>query len=227
MDGIEGRRWHRLRASLPVLCLAVLLAGCAAGPRPLPDDRQAAWQELRARLEALEGWHAEGRLSVRMDGDGGQAGFTWVETRDAGFQLRLSGPWGQGAARLRGGDGAAELRSGDGYRYAGDDARSLLARVYGWDIPVAGLRSWLIGLPADGADYTLDRFGRLATLDRGGWHIEYRRYRRVGDLDLPAVLRARNAAADTEVRVVVDDWRPGSADGDAPGPTSPVPLMGG
>lgn len=204
----------------------LVLAGCAAGPRTVPDDRAAAWRALESRLEALTRWRAEGRLSVRMNGDGGQARFSWTDESAAGFRLRLAGPWGQGATRLTGGDGAARLVTGDGRGYTGGDARGLLATVYGWDIPVEGLRRWLLGLPAGGTDYTLDRFGRLATLQWRDWHIEYGRYHQVDGLDLPAVLRARHAAADTEVRVVVDAWRTGAETGGTPTPGSPVPLMG-
>ena len=215
-----------MRAILLVLATALVLAGCAAGPRAVPDEREAAWRDLRDRLARLEHWRAEGRLSVRSGGDGGQARFSWVEDGAAGFRLRLSGPWGQGAARLAGGDGTARLLTGADERYAGPDAGTLLARVYGWEIPVDGLRRWLIGLPAGGADYTLDRFGRLATLEWGGWRIEYGRYHQVGGLDLPAVLRARRVERDTEVRVVVDEWRTGANEGGAPVPDSPVPLIG-
>lgn len=210
-----------------LVAIALLgLAGCATGPREVPGDREEAWRTLEARLEALDRWRAEGRLSVRMGGDGGQARFSWTDEAGAGFRLRLEGPWGSGAARLAGGNGSARLTTGEGRDYAGADARALLAAVYGWDIPVAGLRRWLIGLPADAGGYTLDRFGRLATLESQGWRIEYRRYRQVGDLDLPAVLRARRVAGETEVRVVVDEWYPGGGDSGAPAPESPIPLIG-
>jgi outer membrane lipoprotein LolB len=215
-----------MRNTVAILCAVLLLAACATGPRPVPDDRRAAWEELRTRLSAVDQWRAEGRLAVRTAEDGGQAGFTWIELPDGRFRLRLAGPWGQGATRLLGGDGSARLVAGDGRRYVGADARSLLAGLYGWNIPVDGLRRWLIGLPGEGAEFTLDRFGRIETLRWQGWRLEYGRYRPVGDLELPAVLRARHAASGTEVRVAVDEWRLGADDGDAPAPGSPVPLMG-
>lgn len=218
---------HRPVRALCIVLAVLLGAGCAA-QRPVPADREAAGQALRAELRAFHAWRAEGRLVVRTRDDGGQAGFTWIERPDGGFRLRLAGPWGQGAARLQGGRGRAELVTGDGYRYTGPDARALLAGVYGWEIPVNGLRRWLLGLPDADADFTLDRFGRLATLDWHEWHVEYRRYRRVDGLDLPAVLMATARGGQTEVRVAIDSWRLGTGqDQEAPVPDSPVPLMGG
>jgi len=208
------------------VAVAGLLAACAIGPRSVPEDRAAAWTDLRGRLEALDGWRAEGRLSVHTRDDGGQANFTWIERPDGSFRLRLAGPWGQSAARLSGRAGSAELVAADGMRYVGADARDLLAGLYGWDIPVSGLRHWLVGLPGESSEYTLDRFGRLATLRWKGWRIEYKRYRPMGKLDLPAVLIAARPETGTEVRVAVDAWSPRGG-GPAPVPESPVPLIGG
>lgn len=214
-----------MRAALAGVVLAAVLAGCAIGPRAVPDERRAAWDALRDRLEAIEGWRAEGRLSVRMGADGGQAGFTWYERRADGYRVELRGPWGQGAARLAGSDGRVELRAGGGRRFIGTDGRELLREIYGWDIPIAGLRRWLIGLPTAEASYTLDRFGRLETLTWQGWRIEYVRHRQRDGLDLPAVLEARHASRDSELRIAVDEWYPD--DGSRPArPDSPVPLIG-
>ncbi|MDX1609884.1 MAG: lipoprotein insertase outer membrane protein LolB [Halofilum sp. (in: g-proteobacteria)] len=208
-----------------VLSAALLLGACTTGPRPLPDDRERAWDEARAQLRALDGWRAEGRLAVRTPDDGAQAHFTWQESADGRFALRLAGPWGQGAARLVGGAGQARLDTGEGREYSGPDARELLFAVYGWDIPVAALRRWLIGLPGDDAEYTLDRFGRVATLDWRDWSLEYRRYRQQDGLDLPALLIARRAADGVALRMAVDSWQLGGQP--AAVPDSPVPLMGG
>ena len=208
-----------------MLVAALGVAGCATGPRPVPEDTEGAWRDHREQLRSLERWRAEGRLSVRTGTEGGQASFVWIEEGAGGFRLRLSGPWGQGGARLQGGGSRATLVAADGQRFVGRDARGLLSALYGWEIPVGPLRRWLIGLPTDGAAYTLDRFGRLETLDWRGWRLDYGRYRRAGEFELPAVLKARHAATDTEVRVAVDAWRTDTEG--TPAPESPVPLIGG
>jgi outer membrane lipoprotein LolB len=215
------------RAMIMAAVCGALLAGCATGPRSVPDDRQAAWAEHRQALEALSGWRAEGRLAVQAPGDAGNANFVWVENGDGHYRLRLEGPLGQGGGRLEVNEDRAVLTTGDGQRYAGADAGALLADLYGWNIPVSGLRHWLVGLPGAGADYELDRFGRITALDWRGWHIEYRRYRQVGDLDLPATLIATGHDSGTEIRVAIDRWRPRADEGapvDEDGST--VPLMG-
>lgn len=218
----------RRRCGIVVLLICgALLTACATGPRSVPDDREAAWSDHRQQLEALSGWSAEGRLAVRTRDDAGNANFVWVETGDERFRLRLEGPLGQGGGRLVVDGEQAVLTTGNGQRYVGRDAGQLLDDLYGWDIPVTGLRKWLLGLPGSNADYELDRFGRIAELDWRGWHIEYRRYRQVDDLDLPATLIATRADSGTEIRVAIDQWEPEAGDESPSDDGSTIPLMGG
>ncbi len=210
-----------------LLAGSALIAACATGPRSVPGDREAAWSDQRQRLEALSGWRAEGRLAVRTRDDAGNANFVWVEAGAERFRLRLEGPLGQGGGRLVVDGEQAVLTTGDGQRYSSHDASQLLDDLYGWDIPVAGLRQWLVGLPGADADYELDRFGRITTLDWRGWHIEYRRYRQAGGLDLPATLVATRADSGTEIRVAIDQWEPEAGEESPSEDGSTVPLMGG
>lgn len=214
-----------IRLTLAVVALALLLAGCASTRQAAPDP-ESTWQERRARLQALDEWQADGRLSVRVERDGGQANFTWIQAGGT-YRLRLTGPWGQGGAVLEAGQGAAELDAAEGRHYRGANARSLLASVYGWDIPVGGLRYWLVGLPGEGNEYSLDRFGRLDRLTWNEWEIVYESYRRIQGVELPTDIRVERDA-ETRVNIAIDEWGVGGdASDDGDGIDSPVPLMGG
>lgn len=215
---------------LVVILGAALLPACGLLPEPrtVPDDRELAWMDLQDRLQALDGWQAAGRFNVQMADEGGSASFDWREHPDGRFSLRLSGPWGQGVARLSGDDDRVRLDTGNGHVVHGTDAALLLRDLYGWDVPVAGLRRWLIGLPTGDAgsdSYSLDRFGRLEELRWRDWEIRYRRFGQVDDLDLPVNLIARRADGEARLRIAVDHWQPGEVD-PADGAGSGVPLIG-
>lgn len=212
-----------IRLAIGVIAVVALLSGCAP-PRQPPSDRASVWQERRSSLQTLDEWQANGRLSVQFERDGGQANFDWTQSGST-YRLRLTGPWGQGGAVLEAGQGAAELDAGEGRRYRGGDARALLASVYGWDIPIGGLRYWLLGLPGDANDYALDRYGRLQRVTWKDWEIVYEAYRRIEGVELPTAIRVHRDA-DTEVNVAIDEWRLNDGN-DGDGIDSPVPLMGG
>jgi outer membrane lipoprotein LolB len=207
--------------------IAVTAAGCAGPARQPLEDAASAWAERRASLQALSAWRAEGRLSARVERDGGQAHFAWSQSGSR-FRLRLGGPWGQGAAILEAEPDRVTLDTGEGRRYRGTDARSLLASVYGWDIPVAELRYWLVGLPGPRTQFSLDEYGRLARLTWQDWRIVYSGYEQVDGRALPSSIRierepdARGSVA--RVKLVVDQWRLGrasdaaDANGDNSGP---------
>ena len=78
----------------------------------------------------------------------------------------------------------------------------------GWSLPVEGLRSWVLGLPAERsvAVPAFDTEGRLARLSEAGWRLEYLRFEpQVGGVELPTRLNLERG--DLRVKLVVDRWQ--------------------
>lgn len=201
---------HTACRALAALGLLLVLGACA-GPQPRPPEQAAErlWAQRQVRLELISAWQLQGRASLRSPHDSGTAGLYWAQQPDT-VELRLSGPFGQGALVLRADADGATIDTGDGQHYADTDAQRLLERVLRQPLPVGPLRHWALGLPAPHApaDYRLDAEGRLASLSQHGWEIDYRGYRRFGALDLPVKLFARSGPY--EVRIVVSRWQTGT-----------------
>ncbi|HIE20305.1 MAG TPA: outer membrane lipoprotein LolB, partial [Rhodospirillales bacterium] len=72
----------------------------------------------------------------------------------------------------------AQRQDSKGKIWHARDAGELISRVTGWQIPVAGLRWWLLGLtePGSNAEYTLDENHRLATVQQAGWKVSLDKY---------------------------------------------------
>lgn len=178
------------------LLAVLLLAGCAAIPAPGSSHSAAA----------ISAWQLNGRVSLTRGEEGWHAGLYWQEQADA-FQLRISGPLGQGGFQL-GGDGhGVVLVDADGQTFAAQDADALLAQVTGWQLPVMGLRYWIRGLPepaAGRARATRDESGQLRRLEQSGWAINYKRYQIVDGISLPDNLQLVHD--DVSVRIVIDQW---------------------
>ncbi len=191
---------------LLLLLLVGLLAACATvAPSGGGDVAQLAWARHRASLEAMENWDLQGRIAVHTAQQSWQARLVWRQRRER-FEIDVLSVFGQRLAQLSGGPGGVELRLPHGERHRARDAAGLLQAQLGWSLPVAGLRHWVLGLPAPGAvaRRTLDGDGRLLAVVQQGWTIGYRRYRSTDGRDLPGQVTLQHD--DLRLRLVVDRW---------------------
>lgn len=185
-----------MRRCLPaVALLALLSAGCA-----LIEPMASAPRPAR---ETIEAFRLEGRIAVRRGGERFTANIDWRHDAQSD-DMAVSGPLGQGLARLTAAGGAALLETADRKRFSAADLDGLTEQVFGTRLPVSGLGHWVLGRSAFGGAARLDAIGRLAGLTEQGWMIEYLRYEDDTPAALPALLQARRE--DVEVRLVIDSW---------------------
>lgn len=149
---------------------------------------------------------------IRTKRHGGSLVLRWVLLPDA-YQMSGYGPFGRLIFRLRVNAQGAELASERG-RFSGPNPGALLTRLTGLRLPVAGLRFWILGIPAPGLVTTqrISPWGLLTTLKQNGWFIRYRRYDHTPWGRLPRLLvltrKARPTAAPTlTVTIRVDRWQ--------------------
>lgn len=135
---------------LALVAMLVGLAGChALSTQPVSGpDAQA-----RSALEALDTWHATGRVAVRAGSDGFSASFDWQEAAGHG-ELGVRGPFGTGAVHISRSAERIRIESGNGppLEVAAPFAAlepELVARL-GFPLPLDPLRYWVLGVPAPG-----------------------------------------------------------------------------
>jgi outer membrane lipoprotein LolB len=196
-----------LKARAMCACVLVVFAGCVpvqqgSLPTLTPAQEQAA-------LARLVGYRFEGRVAVTTGSDGFNASIQWNQS-ESKSEVQLSGPFGAGALRVELAGDLLRIDSSRGEQLIGNDARAALEQKLGFSPPLESLRYWLIGLrdPAGAAIEMRDDYGRLASLDQNGWHVDYEAYRSQptpgGTLSLPRRLRATRDAL--KLRVVADKW---------------------
>lgn len=183
----------------------VLTAGCAV--------LETAVTASRPVREAIEDFRIEGRIAVRRAGESFSAGIDWRHDAHSD-EIVISGPLGQGLARLTSGGGTALLETADRKRYVAADLDGLSEQVFGARLPVSGLGRWVLGRSASGGAARLDDAGRLVGLSEQGWTIEYLRYENEAKDALPELLQARRE--DVEVRLKIDRWGIGLSLGSLP-----------
>jgi outer membrane lipoprotein LolB len=186
-----------------------LISGCETVPEALPPGVPAekAWQQRVKALTGLESWVCNGRVGASDGTESFSASLRWRQTKDA-YQIRLSGPLGQGLVEVKGSPQGVALRTSDQETFVAPTPEALLDRYFGWRLPVTGLRYWILGLPMPGvpvAARALDPWGRLERLEQSGWRIRYLAYRQVQGLDLPAKLVLEHPRL--SARIVVSRWQ--------------------
>jgi len=190
------------------IMLVVLLAGCASGPKMIePIDVNATWDRRQAVLLELQSWKMDGRIAVRFENEGWQAGMHWRQQNDH-YEMDMFDPLGRNVARLRGGPQGVNLKTSRGESAQAADAESLMRKLLGYTLPVSGLRYWVLGIPAPNTQtqrMALDKYGRLASLRQSGWDISYQRYNNTDNLDLPKKMILINQ--ELEIKVVVSSWQ--------------------
>ncbi|HFD92758.1 MAG TPA: outer membrane lipoprotein LolB [Gammaproteobacteria bacterium] len=191
---------------LAVSSLLLFLTACA-GFTPRHEDAARAehlWQMRNASLVGMS-WILSGRVAVKSGQGSWQALLTWRQVAER-YTINFQSPFGQLVARLMGDDSGVSLYLPDDRVLSSDDPARLLQEQLGWEVPVTGLRSWVAGIPALGdiTSKSIDEKGRLQRLDQQGWSIDYARYARVQDIDMPGRVRLRRD--DISIRLVIDRW---------------------
>ncbi len=178
-----------------------------------PAVRRAAWLAAVALVAACaqfeprppEGpleFQLTGRIAARYEAESFTGNVAWSHARQ-GDEMLITGPLGQGVARIvRDADGVV-LRTAEPREYRAADAETLTQKVLGFRLPLAGLGDWVRGRASPGSPARTERNddGTLKLLEQGGWRIEYQEY----DGERPR--RMRLLYPGVELRFVVSEWK--------------------
>ena len=136
----------------------------------------ALWQQHRQTVSALDAWDISGKLAVRSEAQSGSGVLFWLQRQDY-FDIRVTGPLGQGATRLTGRPGQIHLTTPQ-HDLKADSAEKLMHSQLGWSLPVNNLYWWVRGLPSPDSKYHLQlNDSSLAhRLEQDGWQLEFIRY---------------------------------------------------
>ncbi|GGO86605.1 outer-membrane lipoprotein LolB [Marinobacterium nitratireducens] len=189
---------------LLLLCLTLTLAGCGAFKAQPPLPATGSWEDYQQRVAALQQWSLDGKVGIRTADDSHSARLQWQQ-QPGDYRILISGPLGQGGARIDGNDQGVIIDVAGEGRFSAQSPEELLQQLLGWSFPVRQANYWVRGLPAPGLSYTPTFLeNRLASLEQGGWIIHYSAYAKDGGPGLP--LRIRLQRSDLTIMVVIKEW---------------------
>lgn len=194
----------------------LLTSACTTVPVETPTstsslDSKQTWQTRQPELAAIKVWRLSGRVAVSQDESAWNLNLEWQQDGDE-YEIILNGPFGAGKVKLIGNAYGVLLRDSDGQVFYADNAQTLLREHTGVNMPVEGLRYWIIGLtsPQQQKKPVLDEQGRLDYLEEANWQVRFKRYTDVSGMQLPNKVFILEPHSDIDVRLVVDNWKLGA-----------------
>jgi outer membrane lipoprotein LolB len=187
-----------------MIAVATLISACRTLPPQLSAPAQS-WEARRSALQAREHFQIKGRVAVAAGQDGFTASLHWSQSGTQST-LALDGPLGVGGMHLTSDGTALVLVNPRGERLDSDAARAELRTRLGFDVPLASLRFWILGVPDPSAPdvEVVNVDHRLTTLQQNDWQIDYADYVVVKGEWLPGRMTLHRA--DVRVRLIVDHW---------------------
>lgn len=190
-----------------ILILALILNACVGLPVSPPSaELEQAWINRQQHLSGHTRWKMSGRIAAHNDTDAWNASILWRQGEND-YDVNIIAPLSSDSLRLYGNSAGVTMKLANGSIHTAETAEQLLSDQLGWQLPVEGMRYWVIGLPRPGNGNThpqLDVGGRLAALQQAGWNITYDSYLRVGNLDLPRKIYLSRPRL--EVKIIIDHW---------------------
>ena len=189
---------------LAIMLSLLLIVGCATqrgiGLPDFPD-----WNTRTQTLASLMDWQFKGRIGVSTGNEGFNGELRYSQINN-GFRAMVSGPLGFGTIRLEGYGRSVTLIDKDGEERILIDPEIDLHAMYGWTIPVASLRFWVLGIPNPTmpADTKFNEDGLLVSFSQDTWFINITQYRDGGGQLMPGRLSA--ISGENKIRLVIDNW---------------------
>ncbi|HHG8772928.1 TPA: lipoprotein insertase outer membrane protein LolB [Raoultella planticola] len=199
---------NRLLRLLPLasLVLTACTLNAPKGPGKSPDSPQ--WRQHQQDVRNLNQFQTRGAFAYLSDEQKVYARFFWQQTGQDRYRLLLTNPLGSTELSLTAQPGSVTLIDNKGQTYTASDAEEMIGRLTGMPIPLNSLRQWIIGLPGEATDYTLDDQYRLSALNytQNGktWHVAYGGYTSDTQPSLPANMELNNGSQ--RIKLKMDNW---------------------
>jgi len=194
-----------------LLLLSLWLGACSTTQEKDQTAEPAGWKQQQKKLSQLQSWTISGRISVQTEYEGGQADYRWQQHNKTDYDIRLLAPMGAGTTLINGRSNGVSLKTSSGDELFDTDVDKLMLRLNGWPVPVSGLQYWVKGLPAPGSQFEISKWnesGQPAVMLQDGWLIELRKYKKLGELNLPGKLFInRQNGEEVDVRLIIRQWQ--------------------
>ncbi|ODS22946.1 outer membrane lipoprotein LolB [Candidatus Endobugula sertula] len=180
--------------------LLILLSACSQYPR-INDTQQQFPQAIPSH------WTMTAKLGIRTANNSGSATLNWQQQQDR-YQIRLSGPLGQGAGKISGDNTYITIERANKPPLFSTKPEQLIQETFNWELPLQHLSYWVRGLPSpysNQAEQDYANTGTLLQLRQSGWTLHYDRYHSIGRWLMPGRIKAQKETI--KLTLVIKRWR--------------------
>ncbi|MFI8418370.1 lipoprotein insertase outer membrane protein LolB [Serratia sp. NPDC078593] len=189
---------------------SLVLAACTTtrptGPETSPTSPQ--WRAHEQAVQQLNQYQTRGAFAYLSDRKKVYARFFWQQYSPQRYRLLLTNPLGSTELELNVQQNVVQLTDNQGKRYISDNAEEMIRKLTGMSIPLDNLRQWMLGLPGEATDFTLDDQYRLSKLnyqqDSQIWHVSYQDYNSDLKPQLPSRLELKQG--EQRIKLKMDNW---------------------
>ncbi|MCS3408383.1 lipoprotein insertase outer membrane protein LolB [Serratia sp. AKBS12] len=189
---------------------SLVLVACTTtrptGPATSPTSPQ--WRAHEQAVQQLSQYQTRGAFAYISDRKKVYARFFWQQYSPERYRLLLTNPLGSTELELNVQQNVVQLTDNQGKRYVSDNAEEMIHKLTGMSIPLDNLRQWMLGLPGEASDFTLDDQYRLSKLSyqQGGqrWNVDYQDYNSDLKPQLPSRLELQQG--EQRIKLKMDNW---------------------
>ncbi|VEA74109.1 Outer-membrane lipoprotein lolB precursor [Serratia rubidaea] len=189
---------------------SLVLAACTTtrptGPATSPTSPE--WRAHEQAVQQLNQYQTRGAFAYLSDSKKVYARFFWQQYSADRYRLLLTNPLGSTELELNVQKNVVQLTDNQGKRYVSDNAEEMIRKMTGMAIPMNNLRQWMLGLPGEATDFTLDDRYRLSKLNYQqeglSWKVSYQDYSSDTQPQLPSRLELQQG--DQRIKLKMDNW---------------------
>ncbi|MDX5626906.1 MULTISPECIES: lipoprotein insertase outer membrane protein LolB [unclassified Brenneria] len=193
---------------LPLASVLLTACGLHQPVSPGKNPTSPEWRQHQQKVQQLSQYQTRGSFAYISDSKKLYARFFWEESSSQRFRLLLTNPLGSTELELSAQPGSVQIADNQGKRYVGKDAEEMVQQLTGMAIPLNNLRQWILGLPGDASDFTLDDQYLLnkVTYRQGdqSWNVSYQSYSRKVNPPLPQSLELTQG--EQRIKLKMDNW---------------------
>lgn len=198
----------RLLRLVPLASLMLTACALNSPKQPGKSPNSPQWVQRESAIKAVTQYQTRGAFAFLTEQQKVYARFFWQQTGADKYRLLLTNPLGSTELELDAQPGQVILVDNKGKRYVSDNAEEMIEKLTGMSIPLQSLRQWMVGLPGDATDYTLDGQYQLDTINYTvngkTWHVTYSGYNTKVTPSMPDNMELTNG--DQRIKLKMDNW---------------------